>query len=63
MNIRKPDNLKIANANTIKKEFSNSNPNLRKDSSNIQLQGDRYQNLLQNYRSVSKIFRTREIQI
>ena len=46
MNIRTLDNLKIANANTIIKEFSNSNPNLRKFSSSIQLQGDRYQNLL-----------------
>ena len=46
MNIRTLDNLKIANANTIIKGFSNSNPNLRKCSSNIQLQGDRYQNLL-----------------
>ena len=46
MNIRTLDNLKIANANTIIKGFSNSNPNLRKCSSNIQLHGDRYQNLL-----------------
>ena len=38
--------LKIANANTIIKGFSNSNPNLAKRSSNIQLQGDQYQNLL-----------------
>ena len=46
MNIRTLDNLKIANANTIIKGFSNSNPNSRKCTSNIQLQGDRYQNLL-----------------
>ena len=46
MNIRTLDNLKIANAKTIIKGFSNSNPNLRKCSSNIQLQGDRYQSLL-----------------
>ena len=32
--------------NTIIKGFSNSNTNLRKCSSNIQLQGDRFQNLL-----------------
>ena len=46
MNILTVDNLKIANANTIKKGFLNSNPNLRKSSSSIQLQGDRYENLL-----------------
>ena len=46
MNIRTLDNLKIANANAIIKGFSNSNRNLRKCSSNIQLQGDWYQNLL-----------------
>ena len=45
MNIRTLDNLKIANANAIIKGFSNSNRNLRKCSSNIQLQGDWYQNL------------------
>ena len=41
MNIRTLGNLKIANVNTIIKGFLNSNPNLRKSSSNIQLQGDR----------------------
>ena len=46
MNIRKLDNLKIENANTVIKGFSNSNLNLRKCSSNIQLQGDWHQNLL-----------------
>ena len=46
MNIRTLGNLMIANENTIIKGFSNSNPNLRKCSSNIQLQEDRYQNLL-----------------
>ena len=46
MNIRTLDNLKIANTNAIIKGFSNSNPNLRKCSSNIQFQGDWYQNLL-----------------
>ena len=46
MNIRILDNLKIANANTIIKGISNSNPNLRKCLSNIQIQGDRDQNLL-----------------
>ena len=45
MNIHTLDNLKIANANIIIKGFSNSNPNLRKCSYNIQLQGDPYQNL------------------
>ena len=40
------DNLKNPNTNTIIKGFSNSNPNLRKCSSNIQLQGDWYQKLL-----------------
>ena len=38
-----------SNANTIIKRFSNSNTNLRKFSSNIQLQGDRYQNLNSSY--------------
>ena len=46
MNIRALDNLKTANANTIIKGFSNSNLNLRKCLPNIQLQGDRHQNLL-----------------
>ena len=46
MNNRTLNNLEIANANTIIKEFSNSNPNLRKCSSNIHFQGDRYQNFL-----------------
>ena len=46
MNIRTLDNLEIANANTIIKGFSNTNSNLRRFSSNIQLQGDRYQNVL-----------------
>ena len=44
MNICTLDNLKIANANTIIKGFLNSDPNLRKNSSSIQLQGDRHQN-------------------
>ena len=57
MNIRALDNLKIANANTIINQWTGFymitasvmkglNANLRKYSSNIQLQGDRYQNLL-----------------
>ena len=45
-NICTLDNLKIANANMIIKGFSNSNPTLRKCSSNILLQGDQYQNFL-----------------
>ena len=46
MNIRTLGNLKIANVSTIIKEFSNSNPNLTKCSSNIPLQEDWHQNLL-----------------
>ena len=46
MNISILDKLKIANANSIINRFSNSNPNLRKCWTNIQLQGDRYQNLI-----------------
>ena len=57
MNIRALDNLKIANANTTINQWTGFymitasvmkglNANLRKYSSNIQLQGDRYQNLL-----------------
>ena len=46
MNICTLDNIMIANANTITKGLSNSNPNLTKCLSNIQFQGDRYQNLL-----------------
>ena len=46
MNICTLDNLKIANANTTIKAFSNSNSDLRKRSSNIQLQGDRHEKLL-----------------
>ena len=46
MNICTLDNLKIANANMTKKAFSNSNSDLRKRSSNIQLQGDWHENLL-----------------
>ena len=45
MNIHTLDNLNIENANTLIKEFSNSNPNLGKCSPNIQLQGDWHQNL------------------
>ena len=43
MNICTLDNLKIANANTIIKGFLDLDPNLRKCSSSIQLQVDRYQ--------------------
>ena len=39
------DDLKIENANMIIKGFSNLNPNLRKCSSNIQIQGDQHQDL------------------
>ena len=57
MNIRALDNLKIANANTIINQWTGFymitasvmkglNANLTKCSSNIQLQGDRYQNFL-----------------
>ena len=46
MNIHTLDNLTIANVNMIIKGFSNSNPTLRKCSSNILLQGDQYQNFL-----------------
>ena len=45
MNIPTLDKLKVANANSIINRFSNSNPNLRKHSPNIQLQGDWYQDL------------------
>ena len=43
INIRTLDNLKTADANTIVKGFSNSNLNLRKYLSNIQLLGDQHQ--------------------
>ena len=57
MNIRALDNLKIANANTIINQWTGFymitasvmkglNAKLTKCSSNIQLQGDRYQNFL-----------------
>ena len=45
MNFRTLENLKIANANAIIKGFSNLNPNLRKCLPNIQIHGDRHQNL------------------
>ena len=46
MNIHTLDNLTIANVNMIIKGFSNSNPNLKKYVSNVQLQGDQHENLL-----------------